>query len=93
MVLHFCSNNPVYWLLHCHIITDKLEGMSVVISEVESRHSPAPIGFPTCGGFHISPEQYYESVLYDPDSSGNKPAYNIWWLMLVILLSSFASSV
>ena len=93
VVLHFLSNNPGYWLMHCHIISDLLDGMAVVINEVESRHSPAPVGFPTCGRYHISQEQYYESVLYDPDSAGNRPAYNIWWLLLVVLLSIFANFV
>ena len=82
IVIHFLSNNPGFWFMHCHIISDLLEGMSVVINEVESRHSPAPAGFPTCGSYRISPDQYYASVAYDLDNAGTKLAY-IWWLMLM----------
>ena len=85
VVFHFRSNNPGFWFMHCHIISDLLEGMSVVINEVESRQSPAPVGFPTCGGFHISQEQYYASVAYDPDSAGSRLIYS-WWLLLMLVV-------
>ena len=89
VVLHFLSNNPGFWFMHCHIISDMLNGMSVVINEVESRHNPAPAGFPTCGGFLLSRDQYYTSVEYDPNSSTSWHANIWWWVLLVILFSGF----
>ena len=87
VVLHFLSNNPGFWFMHCHIISDMLNGMSVVINEVESRHNPAPAGFPTCGGFLLSRDQYYSSTANNPDQVKIWKG-SIWgWILLVILLS------
>ena len=69
VVIQFRSNNPGFWFMHCHIITDLLEGMAVVINEVESRHNPAPPGYPTCGTYDIGQDQFYESLAFDPDNS------------------------
>lgn len=69
VVIQFRTNNPGYWFLHCHIITDLLEGMAVVINEVESRHNPAPPGYPTCGVYDVGQDQFYESLAFDADNS------------------------
>lgn len=88
VVIHFLSDNPGYWFMHCHIISDLLEGMAVVINEVASRQNPAPPGFPVCGGFSISQRQFSESFAFNPDSSGVREVAS-WSLFLVSLLSAY----
>ena len=51
VVIEFVANNPGYWFLHCHIESHQLEGMALVINELESEHNPPPSGMTTCGGF------------------------------------------
>lgn len=69
VAIRFRSSNPGYWFMHCHIITDLLEGMAVVINEVESRHNPAPPGYPTCGSYDIGRDQFYESLAFVPEDN------------------------
>ena len=85
VVIHFRSDNPGFWFMHCHIIPDLLEGMAVVINEVESRHNPAPPGFPTCGRFSISQDQFYNSLAFDPDNSSIREAPSYWLLMVSVI--------
>ena len=82
VVIHFISDNPGFWLMHCHIIGDLLRGMAVVINEVESRQNPAPEEFPTCGGFSIGQSQFYESIAFDPDG-----AVPVTWSGAVLVFS------
>ncbi|KAI8496477.1 hypothetical protein Bbelb_257760 [Branchiostoma belcheri] len=50
-VIEFRSNNPGYWLFHCHQATHLNEGMSMVIAEALDKLPALPYGFPTCGDF------------------------------------------
>ena len=86
VVIEFISDNPGFWFMHCHIISDLLDGMAVVINEVESRQSPAPDGFPTCGGFLISQNQFYDALAYNPDA-GTKLQCCLWALFLLVLMT------
>jgi FtsP/CotA-like multicopper oxidase with cupredoxin domain len=87
VVVQFLSDNPGFWFMHCHIIGDLLEGMAVVINEVESRQNPAPPGYPTCGGFVIGQSQFYESLAFDPDNSAGRPgAMSVVTMTLTLLL-------
>lgn len=86
VVIQFRSDNPGFWFLHCHIIADLLEGMAVVINEVESRHNPAPPGYPTCGGFAISQNQFYESLAFDPDNSAGQDTMSVITILIASLV-------
>ena len=88
VVLHFRSDNPGFWFLHCHFISHVLQGMAVAINEVESRHNPAPPGFPKCGGFSISQKQYYKSV---PDSSSRREIAGHWSVLTLISLLFYST--
>ncbi|EDO32220.1 predicted protein, partial [Nematostella vectensis] len=50
-VLRFKSNNPGYWLLHCHQMLHLSEGMSLTLNITEKGLPPPPAGFPTCGDY------------------------------------------
>ena len=52
VIISFISDNPGYWLLHCHIIIHQLEGMAVLINEAQDRQSEPPAGMNTCGNFN-----------------------------------------
>ena len=69
VVLQFRSDNPGLWFLHCHIVPDLLEGMSVMINEVESRHNPPPDNINKCGDFRISQSLFYEKLAFDPSNA------------------------
>ncbi|XP_044007191.1 laccase-5-like isoform X2 [Aphidius gifuensis] len=51
-IIRFIANNPGYWLLHCHIITHLMVGMSLTLHVGEdSDIPPTPVNFPTCGNY------------------------------------------
>ena len=58
VVIDFIANSPGYWFLHCHIESHQLEGMALVINEVESRHNPPPWNLTTCGNFNWTLEKF-----------------------------------
>ena len=58
VVIDFIADNPGYWFMHCHIEPHQLEGMALVINEVESRQNPPPDGLPTCGNFQWTVEEF-----------------------------------
>ena len=84
VVIEFISDNPGFWFMHCHIITDLLDGMAVVINEVEARQNPAPNGFPTCGGYLISSSQYYDALNYNV---GARLESCLWSISLMLIAS------
>eukprot|EP00058_Branchiostoma_floridae_P025154 XP_002610644.1 hypothetical protein BRAFLDRAFT_117887 [Branchiostoma floridae] len=61
-VVRFRSDNPGHWMLHCHNDQHMNEGMALVLREAADRHPPPPAGFPTCGGFTWSSEQYQRAL-------------------------------
>ena len=34
-VIRFIAGNPGWWLLHCHVLHHQLEGMTVVVKELQ----------------------------------------------------------
>ena len=66
VVVQFRSDNPGFWFMHCHIVPDLIEGMAVVINEVEKFQNPPPEGLSTCGDFNISQSVFYEKIAFDP---------------------------
>ena len=57
-VVRFETNNPGYWLFHCHTVLHNFEGMSLVFNVSYDHHPPAPSGFPTCGNFEFSHDDF-----------------------------------
>ena len=89
VVVQFRSDNPGFWFMHCHIVPDLLEGMAVVINEVEKRHNPPPEGVKTCGDFRISQNIFYDKLAFDPDSSSMEMIASFAVVLLFNLLSMF----
>ena len=90
VVLQFRSDNPGLWLLHCHIMPDLFEGMSVMINMVESRQNPPPDNFIKCGDFKISQTELYEKLAFDPSSSAKESPASISVFMLLTIAAVVA---
>jgi len=58
VVINFLSNNPGWWILHCHIEVHQLEGMAVIVNEPDVGLKQPPHGMPKCGDFEISVEKF-----------------------------------
>ena len=48
VVVRFRSDNPGWWMFHCHVLTHKVEGMDMIIEEGADYHSLPPPSFPRC---------------------------------------------
>eukprot|EP00058_Branchiostoma_floridae_P001614 XP_002587102.1 hypothetical protein BRAFLDRAFT_102619 [Branchiostoma floridae] len=57
-VVRFRSDNPGFWFLHCHQSMHLAEGMARVLNVAGDRHPAPPSGFPKCGNFSWSEEEY-----------------------------------
>ncbi|XP_064613186.1 uncharacterized protein LOC135476969 [Liolophura sinensis] len=63
VVLRFKADNPGYWFAHCHIEIHQVEGMSFIMKEgKDSEMPPLPEGFPTCGNFDWSAEDFDKAI-------------------------------
>lgn len=61
-VVRFRTNNPGYWLLHCHVMLHHFEGMLLILNVSYEDHPPVPQGFPTCQSFDISHEEFRRNL-------------------------------
>ncbi|CAH1243344.1 Hypp7073 [Branchiostoma lanceolatum] len=61
-VVRFRSDNPGHWFMHCHNDQHMNEGMALVLREAADRHPSPPGGFPRCGDFTWSSEEYQGAV-------------------------------
>ncbi|XP_019627200.1 PREDICTED: laccase-1-like [Branchiostoma belcheri] len=61
-VVRFRSDNPGHWFLHCHNDQHMNEGMALVLQEAADRHPSPPRGFPRCGDFTWSSEEYQRAL-------------------------------
>ena len=81
VVVQFRSNNPGYWLLHCHNEVHQREGMALIIREdVENIKSP-PEEMKTCNSFIWDVDDFM-SAIQEEKGSGSS-------VIPSILISSF----
>ena len=52
VVINFISDNPGWWLLHCHVEIHQLQGMTLIVNELPEKFMPFK-GMPQCGDFEI----------------------------------------
>ena len=62
VVIDFIADNPGYWFLHCHIEPHQLEGMAVVINELQYDQNPPPGGMSTCDNFNWTVKEFNYKV-------------------------------
>ena len=82
-VVRFRTDNPGYWLFHCHTMFHSVEGMMLVFDETtfeedaeregkqKSYLKPPPPGFPKCNSFHVSTEAFLEWKDTDIDNNSD----------------------
>ena len=51
VVIQFVTNNPGYWMMHCHNDVHMGDGMGTVFKVAPDRFPRLPKGFPTCSEF------------------------------------------
>ena len=51
VVLRITTDNPGLWLVHCHLESHMMHGMSFIINEAEPQQPSLPLNFPSCGDF------------------------------------------
>ncbi|XP_048588242.1 laccase-4 isoform X2 [Nematostella vectensis] len=70
-VLRFKSNNPGYWLLHCHQMLHLSEGMSLTLNITEKGLPPPPAGFPTCGDYSVGKDEFHSMLVKNRECMGS----------------------
>ena len=68
-VVRILTDNPGYWLMHCHQMMHAIEGMDVVIRVAPHKAPRTPINFPEkCGGgFTLDHEEFKTSLASTPE--------------------------
>ena len=73
------ANNPGYWFLHCHIEPHQMEGMAVIINEVESEQNcPPPELIRKCGDFEWDVNSFNKAV-HSVGPCSSSTSSNIDW--------------
>ena len=64
VVVRFLSNNPGFWVVHCHLEMHMVEGMVMVMREAVGHLPKLPRNFPTCNMFDWTSEEfeYYQKI-------------------------------
>ena len=62
VVVQFRSDNPGYWLFHCHVELHQREGMALVIREAVDKINPPPREMETCEPFIWDAHEFMESL-------------------------------
>ena len=63
-VVRLRTDNPGYWLMHCHMELHAQEGMAIVFNVAPELHPAKPPGFPLCGDFNWTVAEF-ESYIGD----------------------------
>ena len=62
-VVRIRTDNPGYWLMHCHQMMHAIEGMELVVRVATEKAPQPPKGFPKeCGGFNFSHAEFEKYV-------------------------------
>jgi hypothetical protein len=82
VVVQFRSDNPGYWLFHCHIHLHHREGLALVIREDVENFKRPPEEMETCNSFIWDVNDFMEAI-QEEQGSGS-------FVIPSILMSSFA---
>ena len=78
------ANNPGYWFLHCHIEPHQMEGMAVIINEVESEQNCPPSELiHKCGDFEWDVSSFDKAVQSIAPCSSTTSGFEIAVYVLV----------
>ncbi len=85
VIVHYISNNPGFWFLHCHVEPHLAMGMGVVLNEAQDRQNPPPEGMRTCGTFQWDVGDFVEKLEFDPSDDGAKESVRLAGSVVVVL--------
>ena len=68
VVVRFRTDNPGVWYFHCHHEFHMTSGMDMILSEAAEKRHPPPEGFPTCGDFSWSDDDYEDYISHTTDT-------------------------
>ncbi len=90
VVIHFVANNWGYWYMHCHIEPHFIEGMAVVINELNELQNPPPepLKLLRCGNFNWTVEDFNESIKPSDFSGGASGLAGGFWLQIISLAAA-----
>ena len=71
LVVRIISNNPGTWFLHCHILPHAIEGMAMILNVAPDNQNPPPEGFPKCGNFKFTTNEFYDKLQFVPSESAS----------------------
>lgn len=71
-VVRFETNNPGYWLFHCHTALHHFEGMALIFDISYEHHPPVPLGFPTCHNFDFKVDNFKITTEKNCDSKDSE---------------------
>ena len=81
------ANNPGYWFLHCHIEPHQMEGMAVIINELESKQNCPPSELMrNCGDFKWDVDSFNETVQFTGPCSSSTSSNSDWKIILPSVL-------
>ena len=83
VVIDFIADNPGYWFLHCHIEPHQLEGMALVINEVEKYHNPPPKDMATCNSFTWTVKQFKSKRAYKFSTAAKVTGLSVVAIILI----------
>ena len=81
VVIDFIADNPGYWFLHSHI---QLEGMALIINELQAEQNPPPDGLPMCGNFNWTLTEFDQKLKFN-SHSGSKALQIIVFILISVL--------
>ena len=70
VVFQFRSDNPGFWLFHCHLELHQHEGMVLIVREAVDRLNYPPEEMETCNTFMMDIDTFLEALEGSDDSSG-----------------------
>ena len=88
------ANNPGYWFLHCHIEPHQMEGMAVIINELESKQNCPPSELMrTCGDFEWDVDSFNKAVQSTGPCSSSTSSNSDWKIILPSVLCGVCGCV
>ena len=90
VVIDFIADNPGYWFLHCHMYIEpyQLEGMALVINELQHEQNPPPDGLPMCGDFNWTLKEFDQKLKFNCHNGSEGIVKQTMSVVLIILITA-----
>lgn len=85
VILQFRSDNPGYWLFHCHVQLHQRDGMAFVIKEAVEKVRAPPQEMKFCNSFLWEVEEYMAAIAGDSSGGGHLSIPITSMIVLIVL--------